>query len=478
MVKSLLELCTIVCQKNVRDIFDVGGAPWSIVSGIIEKVDNPEQLREIQRNSPHLETHTGHIWRRFIERDFRRLDKTHGWQPSNEASWHKIYAKYKKADEQAKKDATDRLVSAMQGIQEGKKSNASKVVDYDRRKLPRTPLDSKAYGGSVRRGPGRFQDQTGGMRFTGGSRTKTNTSKGLLKKAIREAKEITTRNRLNTPTGALAVRPGQIRNAPPSMVQEHINKARPATGVRPPSLHSRSNARDREQEEREERLRSAKRMRTDTKVTYLSDDDLDDDLDDVFGGDRDYDSDDDAASGSNPGFLSEEFLDEPIQPSPPKPSRSTPASASKSGPQPTSGRTGIMSRKPARSAGSSSSYTMRVEIEPPKSQTRHQSNSRSVERNNPPARHSQDQTPSRSLQSRPQSQLSSLGGSEIARSLSPPQQSSSRTAPSTQSKAMSPASSPPPKNSPADAPGGKPLMQRKRKPVDVFMKPKPKVVRR
>ncbi|KAI0433627.1 hypothetical protein F5Y09DRAFT_298355 [Xylaria sp. FL1042] len=275
MVKSLVDLCTAVCIRNIKEITDLGIIPYAIARPILLKVDSAVQLHQIEVNSPQLAADTPEFWRRLIARDFPVLSKREAYVPKNPTSWHKIYAKYQHMDAKAKRDAKERLQNAYKGLKEEKDRSVSQVVTYDSKKLPRLPRDVKPQVGvrpkSRRAGPDQSE-----LRFTGGSRTKTNTPKSLLKRAMREAKEISTRNRLNTSAGAGYVRPGQIAKAPVGMVQEKVNKARPLTGIRPPSHRLQSSSRDRELEDREARLRKAKEMNSQKGGSYLSDEDLDD----------------------------------------------------------------------------------------------------------------------------------------------------------------------------------------------------------
>ncbi|KAI3322246.1 hypothetical protein HD806DRAFT_143696 [Xylariaceae sp. AK1471] len=275
MVKTLVELCTAVCLRNVKEITDVGGLPYTIARPILLKVDSAAQLRRIEINSPDLEEDTAECWKRLIARDFPTLSERHRFVPSNPRSWHKIYAKYQKTDAEIKRAAEEKLTNAFKSIKQEKADTSSQVVTYDSRKLPRLPRDVKPQVGTRPKGYRGGPDQSE-LRFTGGSRTKTNTPKSLLKRAVREAKEISARNRLNTPAGALQVRPGQIMRAPQGMVQEKINNARPLAGIRPPAHRSQREADSGELEDRETRLRRAKEMNSQKDGAYISDDDLDD----------------------------------------------------------------------------------------------------------------------------------------------------------------------------------------------------------
>ncbi|KAI8632590.1 hypothetical protein F5Y19DRAFT_369487 [Xylariaceae sp. FL1651] len=254
------------------EITDIGATPYSVLRPILLKVDSAAQLRRLEVNSPHLEGDTTECWKRLIARDFPVLSEKYRYAPSNPKSWHKIYAKYQHTDAKAKRIAEEKLKDAFKSIKKEKEDNLSQVINYDSRKLPRLPRDVKPQVGIRARGSGRGGPDNNELRFTGGSRTKTNTPKSLLKRAMREAKEISTRNRLNTTTGASQVRPGQIIRAPQGMIQEKVNKARPLTGIRPPAPTA---ARSRELEDREARLRKAKEPKLRKDGDYIADEDLD-----------------------------------------------------------------------------------------------------------------------------------------------------------------------------------------------------------
>ncbi|KAI1369293.1 RNA polymerase II transcription factor SIII subunit A-domain-containing protein [Xylaria arbuscula] len=398
MVKSLVELCTAVCVRNIKDIYDIGTIPFSIARPILLRVDSAAQLRQIEINSPHIEADTAECWKRLINRDFGVAAKRESFVPKNPRSWHKIYAKYKHENDRAKKEAEDQLKNAFKGIKEEKDRSTSEVINYDSRRLPRLPRDVKPQVGVRARGSRAGHDQSE-LRFTGGSRTKVNTPKGLLKRAMREAKEISTRNRLNTSAGgSIRVRPGQIAKAPVGMVQEKVTNSRPLAGIRPPMSRRQTDPKQqRELEEREARLRKAKETSSQKGGSYISDEDLDDldiDVDDGSGG---LDIDD-----------LEAIFD------PPKSSRAIPNAA----------RGSSFARKMGSSATAPSTSRTRAEAQ------------------------------------------------------AKPSSAQTQREPTTGRRSLGPASPPPKPAVGSSASSGQGAMvPRKRKAVDVFMKPKPKVPR-
>ncbi|KAI0600300.1 RNA polymerase II transcription factor SIII subunit A-domain-containing protein [Biscogniauxia sp. FL1348] len=436
MVKSLLQLCTAVCIKNIKEITDVGSTPYSVLRPILLKVDNARQLRQLEVNSPHLEGDDAECWIRLIARDFPVLSEKHKFEPRNPSLWHRVYKKYKSLEEEQKREAEEKLKNAFAGIKKEKEGNTSQIINFDGRRLPRPPRDDRSPMGF--RGNGAKRDSgISGLRFTGGSRTKTNNAQSILKRAIREAKEIGARNRLNTPTGQLIAPTGQIARPPQAMVKEHINKARPLLGSRPavrPPVRPSSFFRDPYQEALDARLLQIKNQdnknRNKKTANYISDDDLeeDDDLDD--------DLEKGGSGGGGSGCLTVEMLegdlfdeDESSSNQPPfnvedvhfgpSPSRLPPSSSTvRSRPG------GILSRKPPGSIGLSVHKTV--------------------------------------IKTVPQPTAKPKTG---AKAISPPITS---TSPPKSSSAQ---------GSPAAAGESKPPMPRKRKAVDIFMKPKPKAAR-
>ncbi|CAJ2500907.1 Uu.00g037600.m01.CDS01 [Anthostomella pinea] len=406
----------------VKDIADIGSTPYSVVRPLLLKIDSAAHLRQLEIASPHLEGDDAECWKRLIDRNFPTLSRKMNYKPSNPTSWYKIYAKYQRMEADMKREAEEKLKSAFKTINKEKAENVSTLVDYDRRKLPRTPQDLKGQAGARSKANGRRggPNDTSGLRFTGGSRTKLTTGKSIIQKARREAKEITARNRLNTPGGELASRSSQMMKAPPGRVQEMINKSRPAGGVRPPAPRPHHETMSRELQEREARLRKMKKANDkDDKANVIDDDELE--------GEADLGGDDELDGGAVGGGLSVDDLEglfDDDGEEEEKPKSSPPARNS-------SMKTGILSRKLPSSLAAPPAARRVVPASPAK----------------PAAQPSSSARP-------------------VAPSMSPPQP----LGPSSP-----PAGSPPSSSAEANP---RPPMPRKRKPVDIFMRPRPKVQRR
>ncbi|KAI1811869.1 hypothetical protein GGS20DRAFT_561022 [Poronia punctata] len=407
MVKSLVELCTAAGIRHIKSITDVGAMNYELARPILAKVDSAVQLRRIELASPHLEDDTGEHWKRLIARNFPVLSTRHNFEPSNPRSWHKIYAKYRRIDTEQKREAEERLTNAFKSIKQERVENSSQVVTYDSRKLPRLPRDVKPQVGVRPKGYRGGPDQSE-LRFTGGSRTKTNTPKSLLKRALREAKEISARKRLDTEAGPGRVRREQLMRAPQGMVQEKVNEARPLTSIRPPTHRPKLATHGSDLDDKEARLRKAKAPALRQGGKYIADEDLDDfEVDDDESGPVGLDIDDLEASFDEP---------EPA----PKATLAVPSS------------TAAPRRRSAfaRKMGASNPVVSRVSVESRPTQ---------------PA--------NKATQSRDEPDKKAASPSD------------------------GPASPPKPAASSQATPALRPMMPRKRKAVDIFMKQKPKVPR-
>ncbi|KAI0175961.1 RNA polymerase II transcription factor SIII subunit A-domain-containing protein [Hypoxylon sp. FL1284] len=269
MVKSLVHLCTMVCIKNIRDIHDVGGAPYHILRPILLKIDSAAHLRELEENSPHIRADDAECWIRLIKRDFTVEYQKEQLRPSNPESWHKVYAKYEKAVAERNRAADEALSQAYKKLEREKASNVTSVVKYDKKVFGKLPV----------RRTGRHDSGGGALRFGGGSRTKTTSAQSIMKKARREAGEIAMRNRLSTPTGQLPVRQGQITKAPLGLQMEHEIKSLPHVARIHAPQQRKQPQWDIEQKKRDERLLRAKKGAPAKGPTIVSDDELDPDDD-------------------------------------------------------------------------------------------------------------------------------------------------------------------------------------------------------
>ncbi|KAB8303532.1 hypothetical protein EYC80_004942 [Monilinia laxa] len=291
---SLLSIAKKVCIRAARDLTDIGDLEYVQARDILKAVKKPEQLHQIEINSPQIKGEDAELWQAFIAREFPTW-RSKNYVPKNPTKWYEVYLKYKTEWEKEIIRDRENLKNSMNALKQHKQDHHSKFVDV--RALPKIPRDHgmRPNNGGVPLGKGRgFQKSTPtSLTWSGGSKTKMTDGASVLTRARREAKEMTQRSKLITPTSMLSGRLGQVKKAPAGMAQEYKIASQPSLklltrhkmpgrlsgGTSGPSL-----------EEREQRLRAAmaskKRDLSAPKVTYVgsSDDDTvhGDSEDDLF----------------------------------------------------------------------------------------------------------------------------------------------------------------------------------------------------
>ncbi|KAL2060291.1 hypothetical protein VTL71DRAFT_9686 [Oculimacula yallundae] len=260
---SLIDLCTKACIKNIRSLVDVGSFEYLQIRTVLKRVESPEQLHQIELNSPQLLGEDAELWQSFISRHIPNW-REKNYRPKNPQKWYEIYCKYKREQEEEIARDEENLRNTMMGLKAAREGNVSKIVDLKMLpKLPRDPRMIANNGGVPIKGKGFRKEGPGTLTWSSGSKTKMTDGKSVLTRARREAKEISQMGKLIKPTHRLSGPLGQVRKAPEGMVKEYKTASQPAIkilsrrhqtsmggsftgGVTGPSL-----------EEREKRLRAA-----------------------------------------------------------------------------------------------------------------------------------------------------------------------------------------------------------------------------
>ncbi|OAA80627.1 RNA polymerase II transcription factor SIII (Elongin) subunit A [Akanthomyces lecanii RCEF 1005] len=221
--KSLSEMASAVATKNIKSIISIGDLHFPAVRHILIKIDSAAQLRRIELNCPQLQGETGELWLRLIEKDFPLELKANGYKPKSEDKWYKVWSKYKAEHDHSLQASEEQLRAAFMGLQKNKEQNTSKIVEG--RFLPQDAIRHK------KRNTGPKDNTSSVFNFGAGSRTKTLTAAGVMRKARREAKEV--RNiqgalsrSVTTPIRVLERQ--HLKAPPPAMVREARIAAQPA----------------------------------------------------------------------------------------------------------------------------------------------------------------------------------------------------------------------------------------------------------
>ncbi|KAL2124530.1 hypothetical protein VTJ04DRAFT_895 [Mycothermus thermophilus] len=193
--RTLAEMCLRKALDNILLIEDVTGLPEKYLRPILSAVKNAPQLRKIEVNSGEIYEETTPHWQRLIRQDFSTLAAKHNFVASGPESWHEVYERYKKLqDEQVAAD-TERIMKAFAERDQEKTARSSKIISAKKGALLR-PVKPKT-GWGAPRAPQTF-----------------------LSKTREQVRQEAQRFKLKTPTGKLVVPAGQIKKAPPSKVAE------------------------------------------------------------------------------------------------------------------------------------------------------------------------------------------------------------------------------------------------------------------
>lgn len=332
--RSLVDICTRICIKNIHEVYSVGDMPYHLARPILLKINKADQLHEVELTSSQIEGETEELWRRLIAKDFPAWEKKN-YIPKNPKSWYKVYERYRKEEKAEIAEAEAKLVASFGAIKNEAEAKKSTIVSQQL--MPRIPREGRI-GGARRAGLGR--DVPDHLSWGGGSRTKTNDARGVILKAKREAREMANRRTLSTPTGRLVVPQGQIRKAPEGLVNEYRIKQQAAltSRIRAPRRSNKPKteaemADDLIRREREARLLNIKSLSSSRPAQMVSDSEGDED--DYRGG---------GSSSKGGGFLDDLFDDdeEEEDDAPPPPRNKAPTSQSPS----------IASSRPSVLAGS------------------------------------------------------------------------------------------------------------------------------
>lgn len=262
---------------------------WKI-RPVLSRVTSPEQLHRIELASPQIRGEDAELWRAFIQRDVPNW-KLKNYVPKNPLKWYEVYMRYKKEYTREIERDKERLREALLGIKKEKETHVSKVVDA--KYLPKVPRDPRMLANNAGvpiEGRKRAMAKPGlsSLSFAGGSKTKMKDPASVLTRARREAKEISSRNKLGKPAHSLYAAPSQVLRAPKAMVDDYRKAAKPQIRIftsrrKPDSVSSSQGpAAGPSLEEREKKLRALTMASRVTLVSSDSEDDAEEDLDDLF----------------------------------------------------------------------------------------------------------------------------------------------------------------------------------------------------
>lgn len=268
---SLLSMAQRSCIRNIAGLQDVGDVAYELIRPVLKRIDNPQQLRNIEIASPQIADADAELWRAFIARDIPNWEEKI-MEPKNPRSWWKVYRKLIREERRAKEEQEEQLMATMMGLDKQKEANQAQIVH----KVIPQPGGHKAFADGV---PNHNVNSWGQPKQPSLQNAKR--GKDILNAIRKQSSNAQQQRGFSQTQPAKAMLPGaksQIARAPEGMVRDYKKPAPPAMarqqgqgsgarGTPPPRVFvSRrvSTAQDRalkeaireEQAKKEERLRA------------------------------------------------------------------------------------------------------------------------------------------------------------------------------------------------------------------------------
>ncbi|KAL5364882.1 putative RNA polymerase II transcription factor SIII subunit A [Aspergillus floccosus] len=230
---SLLQLATASATRNVKYLNDIGSIPYSLARPFLLKIESPEKLRTLEIQSPHLVKEDEELWLEYIKRDIPQWEEYE--LPDNPECWYEIYCDLRERVQRAVDEDAERLKMALDGIKTERAKHSAKFVT-DRRDihLPRERPTTKQRYASFDRKVGGFRPVFAGQRSALGSSDPSGSplwsfERPQLPRETKKKNSIFTATKRNNvlaiPTKQLNNRASQVKQAPRSLLEEHIRPA-------------------------------------------------------------------------------------------------------------------------------------------------------------------------------------------------------------------------------------------------------------
>ncbi|KAH0557088.1 hypothetical protein GP486_005122 [Trichoglossum hirsutum] len=209
--RSLFEMSKAIAIKNVHAIDDIGDIPYDMVRPILMKIENPKQLRALERKCPQIYGVDGEIWRELIKRDVPDWEsKAH--ELNNPKDWYTVYKKLVRENEARIAADTEVLRRSLAGIKSEQAKHKSKLVENPRF-LPRVPVDPK-----LRQGANLLRKRSMPQRQCQPANTSPTAkkTKSIIEIARRQAEKQRSAY-LSTPTHLLSQRASKVTSVPKTL---------------------------------------------------------------------------------------------------------------------------------------------------------------------------------------------------------------------------------------------------------------------
>ena len=130
---SLTAMAQNAAIRNISSITDIADLPYHAVAPILARIDNPQQLRDVEVNCPHIAEASAPLWQALIKRDVSNAQSKMVY-PKDPKNWWKVYRKMIKQETADKAAAEEALRAAMNGLKDaksGKEAKESNPKDVD-----------------------------------------------------------------------------------------------------------------------------------------------------------------------------------------------------------------------------------------------------------------------------------------------------------------------------------------------------------
>ena len=124
---SLMAMAQNAAIRNIMSINDIADLPYHAVEPILRRVDNPQQLRDIEVTCPQIAEHSGPLWQELIKRDVSN-GASKMLYPKDPKNWWKVYRKMVKQESADKAAAEETLRAAMNGLKDAKSHKETTYV--------------------------------------------------------------------------------------------------------------------------------------------------------------------------------------------------------------------------------------------------------------------------------------------------------------------------------------------------------------
>lgn len=157
--QTLRKLATQAAIRVYDIILDFADMPYEMARPILQKIQDPHQLEEIEKNNPQMADSTEELWKSFIARDIPNWEEKMCY-PKNPRSWGKVYH-YMMREEKKRIAADEEVLRKSMQSESLKKARAAPVYVEKVLPHPRAEDETNFYIDGVKRSQHHSQSGSG-----------------------------------------------------------------------------------------------------------------------------------------------------------------------------------------------------------------------------------------------------------------------------------------------------------------------------